>query len=44
MTSPQKPASPGRPSDAIATKANTPPSFGIFVIMPPPISAICLVW
>ena len=44
ITSPQKPASPGSPSEAIATNANTPPSFGIVCSMPPPIFAISRVW
>ena len=44
ITSPQNPASPGRPSEAIATNANTPPRYGSFCITPPPISAISRVW
>ena len=44
ITSPQNPARPGRPSDAIATNANTPPRYGSFCMSPPPISAISRVW
>ena len=44
ITSPQNPASPGSPSEAIATNANTPPRYGSFCISPPPISEISRVW
>ncbi len=44
MSSPQNPASPGRPREAIATNAKTLPSFGIVCSMPPPIFAISRVW
>ena len=43
-TSPQNPASPGRPSDAIAVNQKIAPSFGRTWLTPPPISAICRVW
>jgi hypothetical protein len=44
ITSPQKPARPGSPSEAIATKAKMPASFGIVCPMPPPIVAMSRVW
>ena len=44
MTSPQNPARPGSPSEAMATNAKIPASFGICSDMPPPISAIWRVW
>ena len=44
ITSPQNPARPGRPSEAIATNAKIPASFGIVCDMPPPISEIWRVW
>ena len=40
ITSPQNPARPGRPNDAIATKAKIPDIFGMISDMPPPMSAI----
>ena len=43
-TSPQNPASPGSPIDAIAVNANTNPRYGTFRSMPPPRSAIWRVW
>ena len=44
MISPQNPARPGRPSEAIATNAKMPAILGINSLMPPPISAISRVW
>ena len=44
ITSPQNPARPGSPSDAIAVNASRLPSYGTFWSMPPPISAISRVW
>ena len=43
MNSPQNPARPGRPSEAIAVKARIPPMTGISFMLPPR-RDISLVW